>query len=95
MLLQHNNNDFYDIIGFGQALSMAYMFVWSGILIPPLSTDDHAMSDTQVFGLQLMVTLLCTILLVPMHTLTAYLMSIQRALHHFHPQSGIHILLPT
>jgi hypothetical protein len=42
----------------------------------------------KLFELQLLTGTLCTLFLVPMHTLTSYLMSVKRALHHFNPQSG-------
>jgi hypothetical protein len=43
---------------------------------------------SELFGLQILTGTLCTLFLVPMHTLTSYLMGIKRALHHFNPQSG-------
>jgi hypothetical protein len=50
--------------------------------------ENEMKIGSELFGLQILTGTLCTLFLVPMHTLTSYLMGIKRALHHFNPQSG-------
>jgi hypothetical protein len=81
-------------------ISMSFTMLISLLFIPAaygmwlFEEQGHLrLTSAELLGLQILCGMLCTLFMVPMHTLTAYLMGIKRALNHFNPQSGNTIAL--